>query len=395
VRVDGRTCIGCGYCVSACPYGARQIDETKGRVEKCDFCAPRTDAGLQPACVETCPAGARIFGDLDDRRSPVSRAFLRHPVRRNQTEEVSIGPRVYYTGKSRELDRVFSGHAPDPTRTTPPIPGRIMQKILRPGFLALTGLAILGHGLAVSRQPAREKTPGDDRRLRRRSMAAIWLHWFNALVWFFEILTGFGLLSTAGYRVTPGFFNRAVLSLFGSREGLLDFHVTVGLLWLAVLLLYATIGYRSLFLSFLRSLVLRRGDVAWLRAWTRRALRGSGEELPPQGRYNAGQKLFGLVVCAGTLLCSLSGVVMYGLPGSGWPVVWAVPVHFAGAAMVVVGLVIHLTMSLFVFAERPALGSMFHGTVPESYARLHHRLWWEEETEGRRADESTKGGVRG
>lgn len=65
VVTDWSRCTGDGSCVSACPYGARFQDENNGnKVDKCDFCITRLEQGLLPACVENCPSGARIFGDL-------------------------------------------------------------------------------------------------------------------------------------------------------------------------------------------------------------------------------------------------------------------------------------------------------------------------------------------
>ena len=66
VLVDEERCIGCKYCMAACPYGARiQIKKT-GVIEKCRFCWYEGEPGNPPACVGTCISGARIFGDLDD-----------------------------------------------------------------------------------------------------------------------------------------------------------------------------------------------------------------------------------------------------------------------------------------------------------------------------------------
>lgn len=64
VFTDWNICTAIGDCVTACPYGARHLDPRFGnRVDKCDFCLDRLERGLEPSCVESCPPGARIFGD--------------------------------------------------------------------------------------------------------------------------------------------------------------------------------------------------------------------------------------------------------------------------------------------------------------------------------------------
>lgn len=76
VRVDRDRCIGCRYCIAACPYGARSVDPATGIVDKCRLCVARADPAKHPTnCVSACPAGVRIFGDLDDPSSEVSRAI--------------------------------------------------------------------------------------------------------------------------------------------------------------------------------------------------------------------------------------------------------------------------------------------------------------------------------
>ena len=66
VMVDHSKCILCGACITACPYAARSIDVYSRAVDKCTLCYHRIKKGLLPACVETCPTGARTFGDLED-----------------------------------------------------------------------------------------------------------------------------------------------------------------------------------------------------------------------------------------------------------------------------------------------------------------------------------------
>ena len=78
VLVDEEKCIGCKYCMAACPYGARIVQEKTGVVEKCRFCWDGEKPGNPPACVGTCISGARIFGDLDDPDSEINQAIAKY-----------------------------------------------------------------------------------------------------------------------------------------------------------------------------------------------------------------------------------------------------------------------------------------------------------------------------
>ena len=73
VQVTAESCIGCGACVSACPYGARWMDVESNTARKCTFCHHRSSNGLLPACVSTCVSKARVFGDLNDPESDISK----------------------------------------------------------------------------------------------------------------------------------------------------------------------------------------------------------------------------------------------------------------------------------------------------------------------------------
>ncbi|MCJ7569349.1 MAG: 4Fe-4S dicluster domain-containing protein [Anaerolineales bacterium] len=73
VLVDRDRCIGCQYCIMACPYDVRSFEEDTGVISKCTFCSHRVDVGLEPSCVHHCIGRARIFGDLNDPNSEVSK----------------------------------------------------------------------------------------------------------------------------------------------------------------------------------------------------------------------------------------------------------------------------------------------------------------------------------
>jgi len=112
VMMDYHRCIGCRYCMAACPYGARSMNfrdprpfvkevtpdfptRTKGVVEKCNFCEERLVRGLLPACVVACKEQALLFGDIEDPRSEIRRVLnARHTLRRRAS--LGTNPQIYY-----------------------------------------------------------------------------------------------------------------------------------------------------------------------------------------------------------------------------------------------------------------------------------------------------------
>lgn len=98
VLVDRKKCVGCKACIAACPYGARYIDPDHGYADKCTFCAHRLKDGLEPNCVKTCIGKARVFGDLEDPKSAVSK-LLREYSSYVLRAEAGTKPRVHYIRK--------------------------------------------------------------------------------------------------------------------------------------------------------------------------------------------------------------------------------------------------------------------------------------------------------
>ncbi len=98
VVTDWNSCDGQGDCVSACPFGMRHIDsEYAGRSFKCDFCLERLERGLLPKCVEICPAGARLFGDLSNPRGEFAEYLSRKGLV-SLGDKKGIRTRVLYAG---------------------------------------------------------------------------------------------------------------------------------------------------------------------------------------------------------------------------------------------------------------------------------------------------------
>lgn len=138
-------CLGCRYCMAACPYHARAFNwwdpdwsgrlaetlspevstRTRGVVEKCSFCSHRLQAAQEaqaaaggdarppeytPACVEACPSGAIVFGDLDDPESAVAKA-AREPAACRLLERLGTGAKVYYRTRRDAVRRLADGRA--------------------------------------------------------------------------------------------------------------------------------------------------------------------------------------------------------------------------------------------------------------------------------------------
>ncbi len=113
---DMHRCIGCRFCMAACPYGARSFNwvdprtaqnlktklpnreyptRTKGVVEKCTFCTERLAVGKMPACVDAAPKGGLLFGDLEDPNSEV-RQIVTSKLTIRRKSELGTGPAMYY-----------------------------------------------------------------------------------------------------------------------------------------------------------------------------------------------------------------------------------------------------------------------------------------------------------
>lgn len=102
--VDSAYCIGCGFCVQTCPYGCRFLNPLTHSADKCSLCYHRITKGLRPACVEVCPTGARIFGDLKSVApgNPVRR-FVEEKKVQVLKPHLGTAPKLFYAGLDKEV----------------------------------------------------------------------------------------------------------------------------------------------------------------------------------------------------------------------------------------------------------------------------------------------------
>jgi tetrathionate reductase subunit B len=155
VLVDQEACIGCGYCVEACPYDARYLDKERGVVDKCNGCIQRVEVGLQPACVATCLGGSRMFGDLNDPDSEVSQALQNaSTVLRLDFEDgkVDTDPNIYYINYAGATDPLVL-----PDRTLPRAPEYTLsqagwKKVAVPLMAGAVGGAFLVQAVYFTKQ---------------------------------------------------------------------------------------------------------------------------------------------------------------------------------------------------------------------------------------------------
>jgi len=150
VVIDPQLCIGCGNCIPACPYGARFRDPVKRIADKCNYCPERRAAGLAPACVDTCPTKARVFGDINDPNSEAAKLLAANQGRvvrviaKGPGKNWDTKPNMYYIASTAP-----EGWAVQPVN---PLSFDFLAGVVAPAVKWAVGLSGLGVLVMLGRQ---------------------------------------------------------------------------------------------------------------------------------------------------------------------------------------------------------------------------------------------------
>ena len=216
--------------------------------------------------------------------------------------------------------------------------------------------------------------------IKKHNLANILTHWFNVAMWALLLPTGLTILASPRLGIVPELWQTLMRNVFGGTANLIEFHYSVGLVWMAVLTFNILLGFRKYFIPFTRErMFLDADDIEWLKVKPLQMIGlAKAKRLPPQDVYNAGQKLYMYMVIVGTLTIGLTGLIttFHKLIPWPWLIQWSLPIHFSAVGMVVAGLIIHVYMGAVFPEEKEAFFSMFTGKVSAWYARRHHAKWY-------------------
>ncbi|MCI0468594.1 MAG: cytochrome b/b6 domain-containing protein [Nitrospirae bacterium] len=232
--------------------------------------------------------------------------------------------------------------------------------------------------LLENKLPLTEEERGElkSKSIKKHTYTTIWFHWFNALTWLLLLPTGAALINSDKYNFIPLELTQIISSIFQGRENLLKFHIWFGILW-TVVMFYAVFGARVYLPVIKSAFLLDRDDLQWFKHFINK-IRGVKGEEPPQGFFNAGQKLFAVNFYLMLPVIMITGVVMYFQLLPPFFLRWAILGHFISVGTVAIGLPVHIFMAGFYAPERSAFTSMFTGKLNEYFAYKHNYKWWRE-----------------
>jgi formate dehydrogenase iron-sulfur subunit len=154
-------CIGCGYCVTGCPFDIPRISKRDHKAYKCTLCSDRVAVGLEPACIKACPTGALVFGTKEDMKEHAAERV--EDLKSRGFEHAGLydpagvgGTHVMYVLHHADQPQLYNGLAHNP-RISPAV--RLWKGLSKPtalGIMALTALAGFFHFVRVGRNEVTE-----------------------------------------------------------------------------------------------------------------------------------------------------------------------------------------------------------------------------------------------
>jgi formate dehydrogenase subunit gamma len=207
--------------------------------------------------------------------------------------------------------------------------------------------------------------PGE--RILRYTLAERVNHWFAALTYIYCLITGLAFWSPYMYWLAD----------IGPTARF--WHPWIGLAFAASVF--------WMYITWDRDMRITDADRRWSKAM-KYYIENEDQNLPPEGRFNYGQKLFFWLMFYGIILLVISGVGLWFVEGIPWSLRWlrylSVAVHVAAALATIGGFIIHVYMGTAMV--RGGFTSIIRGEVSSAWAQTHHRLWYEEVTQGKRRE---------
>ena len=155
-------CIGCGYCITGCPFNVPRISKKDHKAYKCTLCSDRVAVGLEPACIKACPTGALVFGTKEDMQQHAAERV--EDLKSRGFDHAGLydppgvgGTHVMYVLHHADQPQLYAGLAPDPHISSLVGLWKGASKPLALAAMAFTALAGFFHFVRVGRNEVDER----------------------------------------------------------------------------------------------------------------------------------------------------------------------------------------------------------------------------------------------
>jgi formate dehydrogenase iron-sulfur subunit len=164
VDFQEENCIGCGYCVTGCPFNIPRISKRDHKAYKCTLCSDRVAVGLEPACIKACPTGALVFGTKEDMKAHAAERVA--DLKSRGFDQADLydppgvgGTHVMYVLHHGDQPQLYAGLAMDP-RISPTV--KLWKGAAKPLALAAMAFTVLAGFFHFVRVGRNEVTPADE-----------------------------------------------------------------------------------------------------------------------------------------------------------------------------------------------------------------------------------------